>query len=221
MLVNILVKLNIPSTPKSHSRCFICKRPRPKLIVVPSEARFAAFVQRNGIIKSGTRCCPVHMNDSLIKDKALKSFKATESAYVNLATDIKSFIRPGHIFVVDRGFRDSLHLLEIFHDVYQDAFISTKRCETIRLVVESANARLKRWKYLDRVLPNSQVPFIGDYVKIICAVCNKYLPPLSPSTADDERQAQQMLQLGTLFKQKLRRETLRNVEPCGYRLTTP
>ncbi|WAR02813.1 hypothetical protein MAR_009371 [Mya arenaria] len=80
------VRLNIPSTPKSHSRCFICKRPGPKLIVVPSEARFTAFVQRNVIIKSGTRCCPVHMDESQIKDEALQSVKASESAFVNRAT---------------------------------------------------------------------------------------------------------------------------------------
>ncbi|WAR05886.1 hypothetical protein MAR_021255 [Mya arenaria] len=79
------VRLNIPSTPKSHSRCFICKRPGPKLIVVPSEARFTAFVQRNVIIKSGTRCCPVHMDESQIKDEALQSVKASESAFVNRA----------------------------------------------------------------------------------------------------------------------------------------
>ena len=67
----------------------------------------------------------------------------------------------------------------------------------IRWVVESANARIKRWKYLDWVLPNSQVPFIGDFIKIICAVCNKYLPPLSSSTEADEAQGQHMLQLST------------------------
>ena len=49
----------------------------------------------------------------------------------------------------------------------------------IRWVVESANGRLKSWKYLDRVLPNTQLPYIGDYVRIVCALCNRYRPPLS------------------------------------------
>jgi len=50
---------------------------------------------------------------------------------------------------------------------------------------------------LATVLPCSQVPYIGDFVRIVCALCNKYLPPLSsPSQAEaDERVAQQMLQL--------------------------
>ncbi|WAQ94044.1 hypothetical protein MAR_006515 [Mya arenaria] len=363
------VRLNIPSTPKSHSRCFICKRPGPKLIVVPSEARFAAFVQCNVIIKSGTRWCPVHMNESLIKDEALKSVKAAESAYVNRATvlellnklresckksnrrfdfttlnneeyvdltglskaafgdicycieghirntpvrdvhttfDIsKSSIRRAitstrqtltehfvpHTFglnhisrqeVIDKHTRQLAHslLLVTLEKAHTEPkFISRRvrittskagptacargvivsttgynrtvvvlylsdgnnndakihshilntnvedlkpllnlatyvwileynpRClyfyqkvrnsfkPRIRWVVESANARLKRWKFLDRVLPNSQVPCIDDLVKIICAVCIKYLPPLSSSTDDDARQAQQMLQL--------------------------
>lgn len=36
----------------------------------------------------------------------------------------------------------------------------------IRWVVESANARIKQWKYLSYILPSSQIPFIGDYVRI-------------------------------------------------------
>ncbi|CAC5419092.1 unnamed protein product [Mytilus coruscus] len=38
------VSLSIPSTSKSHSYCFICKKPGPKLIVVPSQARFSTFL---------------------------------------------------------------------------------------------------------------------------------------------------------------------------------
>ncbi|WAR07794.1 hypothetical protein MAR_017752, partial [Mya arenaria] len=210
------VRLNIPSTPKSHSRCFICKRPGPKLIVVPSEARFTAFVQRNVIIKSGTRCCPVHMNDSSIKDEALKSVKAAESAYVNRDTVLEllnklresckksnrcfDFTTLNNEEYVDltglskAAFEDICYCIEghirntPVRDVHttvgswntiQDAFITTKRSDGC--MVESANARLKRWKYLES--ESNQT------------VCNKYLPPLSSSTDDDERQAQQMLQL--------------------------
>jgi hypothetical protein len=32
----------------------------------------------------------------------------------------------------------------------------------IRWVVESAKARIKNFKWLDRVIPTNQVPFIGD-----------------------------------------------------------
>lgn len=52
--------------------------------------------------------------------------------------------------------------------------------------MESANGRLKTWKYLDKVLPNSQIPYIGDYVQIICAVINKYRPPISSGAYDDD-----------------------------------
>ena len=60
------VRLKIPSTPKSHSRCFICKKAGPKLIVVTADARFSAFTDNNVIIKNGTRCCPTHMADRII-----------------------------------------------------------------------------------------------------------------------------------------------------------
>ena len=40
-----------------------------------------------------------------------------------------------------------------------------------------------------------QVPFIGDYVRIVCAICNKFFPPLSSSVDKeaDESEAAKML----------------------------
>lgn len=67
----------------------------------------------------------------------------------------------------------------------------------IRWVVESSNARIKRWKYLSHTLPTNQIPYIGDYVKIVCALSNKYFPELNTclSRDDDEAQAAKMLYL--------------------------
>ena len=36
-----------------------------------------------------------------------------------------------------------------------------------RWVVESANARIKKWKYPNNLSSTNQVPFIGDYVRIV------------------------------------------------------
>nr|XP_022338892.1 uncharacterized protein LOC111134282 [Crassostrea virginica] len=49
----------------------------------------------------------------------------------------------------------------------------------VRWIVEESNGRLKHWQYLAKTLPNSQFPFIGDYVRIVAALCNKYRPPLA------------------------------------------
>ncbi|KAK3087266.1 hypothetical protein FSP39_003827 [Pinctada imbricata] len=49
----------------------------------------------------------------------------------------------------------------------------------IRWVVESANSRIKQWTYLSRILPSHQISYIGDFVRIVCAVSNRYLKPLS------------------------------------------
>lgn len=56
----------------------------------------------------------------------------------------------------------------------------------IRWVVESANARIKNFKWLDRVLPTNQVPFIGDYVRIVCAISNRYFPALGRTVNEDD-----------------------------------
>lgn len=43
---------------------------------------------------------------------------------------------------------------------------------------------MKTWKYLGKTLPNSQIPYIGDYVRIVCSLCNKYRPPITSGTFD-------------------------------------
>lgn len=63
-------------------------------------------------------------------------------------------------------------------------------------VVEAANARIKHWKYLAHVLPTNQVPFIGDYVRRVCAISNRFLRPLSVGDSDtDEALAAKMIHL--------------------------
>jgi hypothetical protein len=38
----------------------------------------------------------------------------------------------------------------------------------VRWVVESVNGRIKQWRFLDKVVPNKLVKYIGDFVKIVC-----------------------------------------------------
>ncbi|XP_065923262.1 uncharacterized protein [Magallana gigas] len=112
--------------------------------------------------------------------------------------DVLKWVEEDDIFIIDRGFRDSVaYLEELGIQAIMPAFMkkgekqmstpdaNTSRLVTkIRWVVESANARIKRWKLLDCILPTSQIPFIGDYVKIVCSISNKYYPPLSSGDRD-------------------------------------
>jgi hypothetical protein len=64
----------------------------------------------------------------------------------------------------------------------------------IRWVVEAMNGLLKTWKMLAQVIPNSQTPYIDDFVRIVAALCNAYRPPrVEASSPDDEIIAQRML----------------------------
>ena len=56
----------------------------------------------------------------------------------------------------------------------------------VRWVVEAANARIKRWKYFANILQTNQVPYISENTKIICAICNKFFPPLSSGAAEED-----------------------------------
>ncbi|XP_056014968.1 uncharacterized protein LOC125654892 [Ostrea edulis] len=139
--------------------------------------------------------------------------------------DIKNWVREEDIFVLDRGFRDAISLLEdlgIRAEIpcfmkrgekqlsTEDANLS-RLVTKVRWIVESANARIKRWKYFDKVLPTNQVPYIGDLIRIVCAISNKFLPPLSGDREDDVAIASKMLylsrQLNTL-KERVETENL-------------
>ena len=57
----------------------------------------------------------------------------------------------------------------------------------IRWVVESANGRIKQWRFIDKVVPNKLVKYIEDFVKTFCAILNCFRPrTLSIDTASNE-----------------------------------
>ncbi|CAC5369106.1 unnamed protein product [Mytilus coruscus] len=121
-------------------------------------------------------------------------------ALSNNAETMKSWLNEDDVMIVDRGFRDSLNFLnelgiktempkflkkgEKQHDVEDSN--SSRLTTKIRWIVESANGRMKQWKYLANVVPNSQIPNIGEDLRLVCAISNKYLKPLCSSNETDE-----------------------------------
>lgn len=59
-------------------------------------------------------------------------------------------------------------------------------------MIEATNGAIKKWKALDQVFPNNQIPHIEDYVRIICAILNAFRPPRVFDQSDDEFKAQSM-----------------------------
>lgn len=53
-------------------------------------------------------------------------------------------------------------------------------------MVEAVNSRIKRWKYLNHILPTSHLPIIGDLVRIVCAISNKYFKDINPTKDSTE-----------------------------------
>ena len=53
-------------------------------------------------------------------------------------------------------------------------------------MVESANGRIKSWRYLTITLPNSSILHIGIYVRILSAACNTYRPLLSTGDVEED-----------------------------------
>lgn len=64
---------------------------------------------------------------------------------------------------------------------------SSRLVTKIRWIVESVNGRLKQWKYLQNVVPNTQIPYIREYVCLIAALCNKYRDPLNTGNPESDQ----------------------------------
>ncbi|CAF1222133.1 unnamed protein product [Didymodactylos carnosus] len=64
----------------------------------------------------------------------------------------------------------------------------------IRWIVEAANGRLKQFKYLDKIVPNSTLPYIFDYISIVAALINAFQAPCIQDTTNDQYIAGEMLQ---------------------------
>lgn len=135
--------------------------------------------------------------------------KITEHMLKSNSEDIRDWFSEGDVLIVDRGFRDATDLLndcgiktEMPHFLKKsDKQHSTEEANESRLVtkvrwvVESANGRIKQWRALSNVLPNSQIPFAGDYVRIVCSLCNAFRPPLVTSLESDAVMAKRMMAL--------------------------
>ena len=62
---------------------------------------------------------------------------------------------------------------------------------------EAINGLLKTRKGINNVFPNSQIPYIGDYVRIVYAICNAFRSPRIRDNPDDNLIAERMLRLAS------------------------
>ena len=88
------------------------------------------------------------------------------------------------------------HFLNKFEKQHTTKEANRSRLVTkVRWVVESDNGRIKKWKALSNTLPNSQIPYVGDYVRIIRSLCNAYRLPFVTSTDSDKVIARRLMAL--------------------------
>ncbi|CAF1555974.1 unnamed protein product, partial [Adineta ricciae] len=105
---------------------------------------------------------------------------------INNYDDILQWVEENDIMILDRGFRDSLGVLKSLGiDVAMPSFFGPKQNQSdvqdannsrfvtiLRWVVESVNARIKRFKSFNQVIPNSLLPYVQDFIYIVAALLN-------------------------------------------------
>lgn len=122
-------------------------------------------------------------------------------------SDILNWISQDDILVVDRGFRDSSGVIETLGlNVCMPEFLNGRRSfdaiegnrsrfvTKIRWVVESANGRVKQFRWFDKTIQNSTIPQIKDYFQIACSLINAFHRPLVTQSPDDNQTVVAMLQ---------------------------
>lgn len=75
--------LTLPSSSRSHSYCFVCKKPGPKLLSVTNQARMDVFVRKEIVIPPGARCCAGHLVSGKLSDDAVQKIKTNDGVLLN------------------------------------------------------------------------------------------------------------------------------------------
>lgn len=157
-----------------------------------------------------------YLSDSSNNDAAIQ-----KDILIKNKDGILNWIAEHDLVVVDRGFRDSTGMMRALGlDVCMPDFLNGRRrfdaleanrsrfISKIRWVVESANGRLKHFKWLNQTIQNSTMPQIRDYLQIACALINAYRAPAISSFSNDDQIAAKML--ACLHKPNLLRTRLNN-----------
>jgi len=110
--------------------------------------------------------------------------------------------------VVDRGFRDSISVMQALGlDALMPPFLDGKRqfsseeanqsrCITkVRWVVEAANRRIKQFKYFANTIQNSSLGYLESDLSIVCALINRFQPPIATSKPEDAEVGEKMMRL--------------------------
>lgn len=122
--------------------------------------------------------------------------------------NLLQWFKKDDILILDRGFRDSIEFLNdigfctkfpAFLGPKEKQFSAKEGNETrlvtkIRWAVESVNARLKTWKFLDKVVCNKDIPHLKKYINIVAAICNCFRAPLQQSRDNDCDIARKMVE---------------------------
>ena len=100
--------------PNTHARCFVCKKPGPKHVVITGFARTSAFIDCNVLIPAGSRCCPSHFNsNNKLDETCLKAMKTTDSSFVSRSTilemlqSLREMCISSHVAISFETFNDS------------------------------------------------------------------------------------------------------------------
>lgn len=115
---------------------------------------------------------------------------------------LRLFIRPRDRVISDRGFRDGkapmeesglivlmLEFLAKNHKQFSTAEgNSSRKVKMVRWTVEAVNGRLKNvFRFFEAVVPGSYKSKIGRFIRIACAILNKYYGPIMKDKDHHER----------------------------------
>ena len=133
----------------------------------------------------------------------------TKNLLYNNVQGFRNWMKPGDVIVVDRGFRDCLTDLQKFgYDTKMSLFMKkdqkqyttdeankTRLITKVRWIIESANGRVKQWRFFSNFVPNTMIEKIGNYFEIVCTLMYCYRPVFVIDTSKDREIAEKILQL--------------------------
>ena len=179
------IHLPFKSTVKSHSYCFICKRPGPKIIVVPSQIRQTVLIEHQILITSDSRCCPSHLNNDLteLKKEEIINIKTKENTFINRTSATELIIKTTELAKKSSNQRLSFDNLKCYsdEDFVNLTGLNKKQFMQLHQQVES---------YIKNTPVRSSTTTLGIFLfKLKCGLSNKILSTLFGVTRSSIRRA--------------------------------
>jgi hypothetical protein len=168
---------------------------KPIMLVAPDGYIIEVYGPYFSDGRNNDASCLINELDDGLNDEDRAVIQMRDDNIINL----RSWLSPGDVVILDRGYRDAIRFLEQLGINHWMPPLLQKKAKQLptedanyarlitktRWIVEARNGHIKsKFKFFNSVIPMAYLANIGDFFRICCAILNAFSPPILMSDAN-------------------------------------